>query len=212
MSNKISSKKAIFFDFDGVIKESVEVKSDAFEQLFSIFSPNVIKKVRQHHEANGGMSRFDKIPLYLTWAGVILSNEIIESYLNRFSDLVKQNVIDSDWVPGVVNYLQNYTDNQMLFIVTATPQLEIEEIITALGVAHFFCKIVGAPTKKTDALRILIEDYQVVPKQAAMIGDSISDYQAASANAIPFILRKTKLNKRLKEELNCQMIDDFSHE
>ena len=34
----------IFWDFDGVIKESVEVKSNAFEQLFSPFGKEVSKK------------------------------------------------------------------------------------------------------------------------------------------------------------------------
>ena len=42
-----------------------------------------------------------------------------------------------------------------------------------------------------------------------MIGDSSSDYEAALANQVEFILRKTVLNKKLQEQLNCQMIEDF---
>ena len=45
----------IFWDFDGVIKDSMTVKSDAFEQLFLPFGENIAKKVRTHHEANGGI-------------------------------------------------------------------------------------------------------------------------------------------------------------
>ena len=63
--NILSTKKYIFWDFDGVIKESVEVKSDAFENLFKSFGDEVAKKVRNHHEENGGVSRFDKLPLYV---------------------------------------------------------------------------------------------------------------------------------------------------
>ena len=37
----------IFFDFDGVIKESVEIKSDAFERLFLPFGDAIVKKVRR---------------------------------------------------------------------------------------------------------------------------------------------------------------------
>jgi phosphoglycolate phosphatase-like HAD superfamily hydrolase len=59
----------IFLDFDGVIKESVEAKSAAFVHLFEGFGDDVSKRVRSHHEANGGMSRFEKIPMYLGWAG-----------------------------------------------------------------------------------------------------------------------------------------------
>ena len=52
--------EAIFWDFDGVIKDSVEIKSDAFEDLFSPFGLNLSKKVRKHHENNTGLTRYDK--------------------------------------------------------------------------------------------------------------------------------------------------------
>ena len=55
----------IFWDFDGVIKESVSVKTDAYVELFSLYGSDICKQVRKHHLANGGMSRYDKIPLYL---------------------------------------------------------------------------------------------------------------------------------------------------
>ena len=42
-NNQISlfEEKYIFLDFDGVIKESVEVKTDAFLKLFSIFGEKI---------------------------------------------------------------------------------------------------------------------------------------------------------------------------
>ncbi len=48
----------IFWDFDGVIKDSVGVKIKAFFQLFEPFGFVVAERVRQHHEANGSMSYF----------------------------------------------------------------------------------------------------------------------------------------------------------
>ena len=56
--------KGIIFDFDGVIAESVQIKSDAFASLYEQYGDNIVKKVIEHHEANGGMSRFEKIRLY----------------------------------------------------------------------------------------------------------------------------------------------------
>ena len=60
----------IFWDFDGVIKESVSVKTDAYVKLFKPYGSDVCKQVKNHHLANGGMSRFNKIPLYLKWVGL----------------------------------------------------------------------------------------------------------------------------------------------
>ena len=55
----------IFWDFDGVIKDSVQIKSKAFGNLFAQFGNIISKRVIEHHESNGGMSRFEKIPIYL---------------------------------------------------------------------------------------------------------------------------------------------------
>jgi len=54
--------KLCFWDFDGVIKESVEVKTQAYFSLFELFGPGVASKVRKHHIANGGMSRLINSP------------------------------------------------------------------------------------------------------------------------------------------------------
>ena len=49
----------IILDFDGVILESVSVKTEAFRTLFS-FAPEYVEEIVKFHKDNGGMSRFDK--------------------------------------------------------------------------------------------------------------------------------------------------------
>ena len=73
MQKKLSDKllnsyKYIFWDFDGVIKESVNIKNEAFKKLFADQSKSIIKRISYHHLANGGMSRFEKIPIYIDWS------------------------------------------------------------------------------------------------------------------------------------------------
>lgn len=208
-SDHIQIVKNIFWDFDGVIKDSVAIKADAFEQLFLPFGKQLAKKVRLHHEEHGGMSRFDKFPLYLSWSSQEKSESLVNEYAKKFSTLVKQQVIDSRWVDGVLEYLQNNHENQQFFLVTATPQQEIEEIISELKIQYYFQQVIGSPTSKNRALKILLEKYTIDPEDSIMIGDSSSDYEAALANQVEFILRKTVLNKKLQEQLNCQMIEDF---
>jgi phosphoglycolate phosphatase-like HAD superfamily hydrolase len=204
--------RVVFWDFDGVIKDSVEVKSNAFEQMFESFGDDVAKKVRSHHESNGGMSRFDKLPLYLKWSGQSPSEAMIDEYSKRFSNLVKQKVIESEWVPGVLDYIQHSSKRQTFFLVTATPQPEIEEILRVLRIKRFFRKVIGAPTKKGDAIRMLLAECSVTWDQAMMVGDSSSDYEAASVNHITFVLRRTNLNQDLQDRLTCPMINDFCYE
>lgn len=199
----------IFFDFDGVIKESVEIKSDAFERLFLPFGDAIVKKVRKHHEKNCGMSRLDKLPIYLRWSGQNSSKQLIEQYSDQFSLLVKERVVHSDWVDGVLDYLLSNHHRQRFFLVTATPQKEIEEILKQLKIIDYFEQIVGSPISKSQALQKLLKQHVIDPKQAVMIGDSIHDYEAATDSKTNFILRKTNLNKKLQVQLNCPMIGDF---
>jgi len=205
----IKKSTTVFWDFDGVIKESVEVKSDAFEQLFISFGKDIAKKVRNHHEENGGISRFDKLPIYLDWAEQPLSERLITKYAENFSQLVKQRVVDSPWVAGVLDYLQNNYKKQQFFLVTATPQKEIDDILSQLDIVKYFKQVVGSPTSKIKAIKILLKRYNINSQKAIMVGDSVSDYESAKSNHVAFILRRTSLNKELQQKLNCKMLENF---
>jgi len=209
--DSVEDASTIFWDFDGVIKDSVLVKSDAFEKLFITFGEELAKKVKKHHEDNGGMSRYEKFPIYLSWAGKQKSDKLILDYEQQFSKLVKQSVIESPWVKGVQEYLEINYEKQEFFLVTATPQNEIEDILMKLQISHFFKHIIGSPMSKQDGVESLIKDYDIKIDHAIMIGDSMSDYSAAIDNNVNFILRKTSLNKKLQKQLKCKMIDDFTY-
>ena len=104
----INQSEVIFWDFDGVIKDSVEVKSIAFEKLFSDYGHDFTDRVRSHHERNMGVSRFENIPLYLSWSNEIITTNIIQEFCNNLSLLVKQSVIDSPWVHGFLEFIERH--------------------------------------------------------------------------------------------------------
>lgn len=208
----ICSSRLIFWDFDGVIKDSIAVKTEAFTHVFSKYSSEIVTRIQQHHEANGGISRFDKIPLYLEWAGQSASPEQIEKCCQQFSQVVVQAVIDAPWVPGVREYLLKHYMDQYFVVVTATPQDEIEGILGSLELSHCFREIFGAPTKKDRAIKDVLERLKCSPDEAVVIGDSESDLLAAQANSIPFLLRRTSLNRRLQATHQGPMFNDLNNE
>ena len=78
----MSGIKAILFDFDGVILESVDIKGLAFCKLFENF-PEHVTKIVQYHHANGGISRFNKFRY-------IYKNILKKNFLNNnFNNFVK---------------------------------------------------------------------------------------------------------------------------
>ena len=209
ISENIKKAKTIFWDLDGVIKDSVSVKSDAFEELFLPFGSDVAKKIRMHHEDNGGMSRYDKLPIYLNLAGEKYSKDLIIKYEKQFSKLVMNRVINSPWVEGALEYIKTNYKAQKFFLITATPQKEIEEILKKLEISKYFKKVIGSPTNKKDALKIILSNENINLDGSIMIGDSHSDYEAAKENDVFFVFRKTELNKKLQKKLKCQMIENF---
>ena len=56
--------KAIIYDFDGVILDSVKIKTLAFEELYSSYGKEIQNKVKSYHLLNGGISRYNKLKYY----------------------------------------------------------------------------------------------------------------------------------------------------
>lgn len=212
IAQTIRAASLVFWDFDGVIKDSVDVKTVAFEQLFLPHGPELAQRVRRHHECNGGVSRFEKIPLYLSWTDEPVTSAKVDEYCDRFSKAVLKAVIDSPWVVGVREYLLANSSHQSFILVTATPQEEIYQILSAINISHCFIEVHGAPTRKAQAIKSVLERRQISPYQALMIGDSEADFEAAQKNAVPFILRKTPLNVALQNHLTGPMFSDLGYE
>lgn len=199
----------IFWDFDGVIKESVEVKSSAFEALFKPFGNVISAQVLSHHDANAGVSRLKKIPMYLEWAGIPSTSQKILEYCDQFSNLVFQSVIESPWVPGVLGFLEKYHNSKHFILTTATPKSEILDILSTLGIVNYFRDIFGAPTEKHEAISYVLNRDCLNRSKVLMVGDSKADLQAAEINNIKFLLRRNSLNKSLQTSYGGPQCDNF---
>ena len=202
----------IFWDFDGVIKDSVETKGTAFEKLFSRYDPKIVKNIKNHHLKFGGLSRFEKIPIYLSWSGIKVNTASVTKYCEDFSIIAKQLVINSPWVPGVLEYLESDYKNKNYIIITATPKDEIVEILEKLCISKYFRAVYGSPSSKLSLINDAIEKFQVKQENAIMVGDSRADYEAAMKNNIFFALRKTNHNQSLQKSLDCFKFMDFNNE
>ena len=99
--------KAIIFDFDGVICDSVDVKTKAFASLYASHGPEIEQMVVNYHLAHGGISRFKKIQYFEeTFLNKRISEKEIEEKANLFANLVKEKVINSNYLPGVFDFIK----------------------------------------------------------------------------------------------------------
>jgi len=199
----------VFWDFDGVIKETVKLKGEAFADLFFDNSQELAVKIREHHALHGGVSRFEKIPLYLRWAGMSQDSKNVRRLCEKYSKLVFQKVLEAPWVPGVQELLRCNPWQQQFYLVTATPQTEMEAILAALDLTVVFKGVFGAPVKKTDAILRILEASGMPKDLCLLIGDSQTDKQAASIANIPFLLREHFDNLELHSDRSITRVANF---
>jgi phosphoglycolate phosphatase-like HAD superfamily hydrolase len=210
MTNYLSYARVVFWDFDGVVKDSVDVKTRAYFQLFEPFGRKLAERVREHHEQNGGMSRYDKFPLYLQWCDVKPTQAKVNEYCERFSQEVLQGVISSPWVAGVESYLRSNPRQQTFFMVSATPQDELEFILRALNLYFCFVKVYGAPIRKQDAIHKILGERDLDAHDCLMIGDAKVDFDAAMVNQVPFLLRRHSSNTKAFADYRGAFVLDFT--
>ena len=189
LAQRLESKQLLVFDFDGVLADSVKVKTEAFAQLYEPYGPDIVSRVVSHHRDHGGMSRFEKFRIYhREFVGEPLDEHGVAALADAFSNLVKQAVIAAPEIPGAREALQNFCDaGKLCALNTGTPEQEIIDIVEQRSLAEYFVKVLGAPAGKKENLEKIIRDCAVPAERTAFFGDARSDLDAANALGVDFI-------------------------
>lgn len=177
-----------FFDFDGVLTDSVGVKTEAFRTLFEPYGEAVLAKVLEHHRLNGGISRIDKIQYAHThFVGTPLSEAELRDWGGRYSKLVVDRVVKAPWISGAEDFLAKMQGQCPIFVISGTPEDELVEVMAARKMSGYFTEILGSPTRKPAHIRRLLEAYRLDPASCVFIGDALTDYHAARETGLHFI-------------------------
>ncbi len=184
-----SCLKAIVFDFDGVILESVNIKTKAFQRLFETHPEHLGQIIRLHLE-NGGMSRFEKFEIiYRDFLKRPLTETESAQLGQQFSELVVEEVLRCPFVKGAEHFLTKYAKRYPLFVASGTPQSELEDIVNRRGLSHHFRGVYGSPRLKQEIIDMIVEENGWQPRDVMFIGDSINDQEAATQSGVRFIGR-----------------------
>jgi phosphoglycolate phosphatase-like HAD superfamily hydrolase len=203
----MNNLQAIFFDFDGVIADSVHIKTEAFEKLYKPYGNNIVNLVRKHHLEHGGISRYEKIRYYHE---NYLKKRINEAEINNLADIystfVCNAVIDSQFIPGVIDLLNKIYQKIELFVISATPHDEINKIVEKKGIKKYFKLVCGSPKKKATWIDYILKSYNISNKSSIFIGDMMADYLAAEHSSVRFIARVDDKEKNIFLDKN---VDEF---
>lgn len=204
-----SNYKAIFWDFDGVIKESLAAKADAFVSIFTNLDQSEKDYIKEHHLLNGGIPRDIKIRHYLEFLGLPSDQLSLDFYVYKFSQIVVQKVLESDWVPGALEFISQNRFNQLFFLVSAIPDAELSTIISSLNLSSFFVAHSGCSKSKSSFIKESIEYHRLSRLSCMMVGDSAADLDAATDSKIYFVFRRSKNSSIDYDSSSHIVFDDF---
>ncbi len=191
MSGRPPALAAVVFDFDGVILESAEIKTEAFLELFAAH-PEHREAILRHHYEHLGISRFDKFAwIYRHLLGRELDAAESRRLGEAYSALVLERVLACPPVPGALELLSDLRGRLRAFVASGTPQGELERIVELRGLAPYFDEVRGAPDTKEVIVRDLLRRYRLGPATVLMVGDGLSDYRAALAAGVRFVARES---------------------
>jgi phosphoglycolate phosphatase-like HAD superfamily hydrolase len=202
--------KNIFFDFDGVIAESVSAKTDAFREMYAPYGEVIANEVVEYHIKHGGVSRFEK---FKYWEKKFFNKDIPEDRMDelakQFSNLVLNKVIVSDEVPGVNAFIKKYSKELNFWIITGTPTSEIEIIVDKRGLINYFSGIHGSPKNKRYWTEYLLKKHHLKREETLFIGDATTDLDAATFSNLHFALRENEENKEIFKNYEGNRFKDF---
>lgn len=171
---------AVFFDFDGVLVDSVPLKTSAYQEIFRSFGERAVELITTFHRAHGGVDRYRKIAHVLQELGEPGDEASVNALAERFSFLVKDKVIAQPLVEGMDVLLETLNKAGVrCFVVSGTPEAELRDIVQARSMGRYFVRVCGSPATKVEILRSLARDFDLRPDRCIFLGDARTDFEAA---------------------------------
>lgn len=200
--------KNIIFDFDGVILDSVPVKTEGYRQLFKDYPNDLIEKIVAYHELNGGISRYKKVKYFFN---ELLNEEISEAKIQEFaikySKLTKLELSKEKYlINDTLDYIKSNFSTYKMHIASGADHEDLIYICHKLNLNKYFLSVEGSPKIKPEIVKDILKTNHYKTEETILIGDSINDYEAAKSNGIKFYGYN---NNKLKNLENATYLESF---
>lgn len=180
--------KNILWDFDGVILNSMKIKGDGFIELFKKHDKKYLKQIETYHYNNGGVSRFDKIRYFHEEIIYKKINEPdIKKLADEFANIIERKLYNKEnLIIESVGFIKNNYQKYNFHIVSGAENNELNRLCDIFELSQYFITIEGSPTQKYNLVKNVIDKYKYRTKETILIGDAMTDYNAAIKNNIVF--------------------------
>lgn len=181
--------KAVFLDFDGVVLESTEIKTRAFEELFADH-PDHVHEIVALHLRLAGVSRYEKFRMiHEDILGLPFDDEVSAELGERFAAIALEQVLACRFVAGAREFIERRSAEFDLFVASGTPEQELRGIVEARGLAPFFAGVYGSPATKAEIVGRVRSERGLERADCLFVGDAMTDLEGAREAGVAFVGR-----------------------
>tara|TARA_R100000789_G_C2980381_1_gene143292 strand:- start:161 stop:805 length:645 start_codon:yes stop_codon:yes gene_type:complete len=182
-------KEIILWDFDGVILDSMKIRSLGFKKVLAQYPSKQMNALVNYHKKNGGLSRYVKFRYFLEEIRGLekVEEEEVQKLSELYSSIMRKHLLSKDLlIDEVLEFISRTYQKFDMHIVSGSDGEELRYLCRNLDINNYFKSIQGSPTPKIELVGSLLSKYGYDRKKVCLIGDSINDYDAAIANNIDF--------------------------
>ncbi|WP_137388491.1 HAD family hydrolase [Rhodoligotrophos defluvii] len=172
----------VVFDFDGTLVSSAALKKQAF---YAIFPPDqgfadIVSQVLSEDPDGSRLRVIPEMCRRMATAGLRLpAGSTPEALIGRYGEVVLAGVAECPEMVGATDLLRSLTSAVPVYVASNTPDTPLRQLLERRGWARYLSGSFGYPHSKADTLRHAIARHNTAPERVVIVGDGISDADAA---------------------------------
>lgn len=182
------NKRNILWDFDGVILDSMNIRSEGFRKVLRSYPESQVEDLVSYHRKNGGLSRYVKFRYFFKKIrGGEVEEEKVQELAREYSAIMRNSLTSAErLIPEVLNFIKAHSKDFRMHVVSGSDGEELRFLCKELNIDDYFLSIQGSPTPKIELVKGVLEENHYDKEQTCLIGDSVNDLEAAQKNDIEF--------------------------
>jgi phosphoglycolate phosphatase-like HAD superfamily hydrolase len=174
---------AVVFDFDGTLVDSNAIKREGFFRVASAHAGSSTDMEAVLASVSG-----DRRAVFEAYARRVRTRpgeplpQVVDDLVHAYSSMIDSAVASAPEMAGATRLLEDLRRRRIqLYLSSATPLENLQEIVAKRGWTDRFDRIYGRPTSKVDALRHVMTASGFRERDIAVVGDGEDDLSSANS-------------------------------
>ena len=190
----IGDKRAVFFDFDGVVLDSNRLKIEAMKATLAPFGQDRVDRFIDSFRTRFGDARVHHFRRF--FHDHLGQADGFDSFYAEHEPRYAARVLDgyakAPLTKSIVLLLRHLRERSIAcHIVTGGEPGQASQAVDQRGLGIYFDSIRGAPTTKTEHFRAIMASADLTADDVVFFGDASADIEAARAVGIDFVFVET---------------------